>query len=79
MGEPFELDSISAAKPPPGTDGIDWRRYVISQGDRTIVGHRQGSQQSVKLAIEDIVVLLNERRIGKPGRNHLVINPKKKT
>jgi len=77
-GEPFEFGSISDTEPPPGTDGSDWRRYVITQGESTIVGYRQGPQQSVKLAIEEIVVHLNERRIGRPGRTHLVLSPKKK-
>ena len=79
MGEPFKLGSISDAEPPPGTDGNHWRRYVITQGERTIVGYRQGPQQSVKLAVEEIVVQLNERRVGKPGRVHLTLGPKKKT
>ncbi len=78
-GEPFELASISDAEPPIGTDGRDWRRYVITQGESTIVGYRQGTERNVKLAIEEIVVQLNERRVGKPGRVHLIPSPKKRT
>ena len=76
-GEPFELGSISSVAPPQGADGGNWRRYVITQGESTIVAYRQGTQQSVKLAIEGIVVHLNERRVGKPGRTHLTLGPKK--
>jgi hypothetical protein len=78
-GEPFELGSISSVAPPQGADGRNWRRYVITQGESAIVGYRQGTQQSVTLAIEEIVVQLNERRVGKSGRTHLTLSPKKKT
>ena len=78
-GEPFELGSISSVAPPQGADGGNWRRYVITQGESTIVGYRQGTERTVKLAIEEIVVQLNERRVGKPGRVHLIPSPKKRT
>ena len=63
-GEPFKLTSILKEGPPTGAEGIGWHRYVITQGDNTIVGHRQGSTSSVTLAIEEIVLHLNERRVG---------------
>ena len=78
-GEPFELGPISGAEPPQGTDGDNWHRYVITQGESTIVGYCQGTQRSVKLAVEEIVVQLNERRVGKPGRVHLILSAKKRT
>ena len=62
-GEPFKLTSILKEEPPTGAEGIDWHRYVITQGDNTIVGHRQGSTSSVRLAVEGIVLHLNERRV----------------
>jgi hypothetical protein len=64
-GEPFKLTSILKEEPPAGTEGIGWHRYVIIQGENTITGHRQGSTASVTLAAEEIVLHLNERRVGK--------------
>jgi hypothetical protein len=64
-GEPFKLTSILKEGTPTGAEGIDWHRYIITQGGNTIVGHRQGSARSVTLAVEEIVLHLNERRVGK--------------
>ena len=64
-GEPFKLKSIRKEQSPAEAEGIGWHRYVITQGDNTIVGHRQGSTSSVMLAVEEIVLHLNERRVGK--------------
>ncbi len=66
--KPFKLTSIRKERPPAGAEGIDWHRYVITQGSNTIVGHRQGSTSSVRLAVEEIIVHLNERRVGKLSR-----------
>ena len=63
-GEPFKLDSIRKEQPPAGVEGVGWHRYVITQANSTIVGHRQGSTSSVTRAVEEIVLHLNERRIG---------------
>ncbi len=63
QGEPFKLKSIRKEQSPAGAEGIDWHCYVITQGDNTIVGHRQGSTNNVTLAIEEIVLHLNERRV----------------
>ena len=63
-GEPFKLKSIRKEQSPAGAEGIGWHRYVITQGDNTIVGHRQGSISSVRRAVEEIVVHLDERRVG---------------
>ncbi len=71
-GEPFTLTSILKEEPPAGAEGIDWHRYVITQGGNTIVGHRQGSTRSVTLAVEEIVLHLNERRVGKFTRAFLM-------
>ena len=66
--EPFKLKSIRTERPPAGAEGIDWHRYVITQGSNTIVGHRQGSTSSVRLDVEEIVLHLNERRVGNISR-----------
>ena len=77
-GDPFELTSILKTEAPIGTDGNGWHRYIITQGESAIVGYRQGSQRKVKLAIEEIVVQLNERRLGTRGRVHLIPSPRKR-
>ena len=77
-GEPFKLKSIRTERPPAGAEGGGWHRYVITQGDNTIVGHRQGSTSSVTLAVEEIVERLNERRLAKQSRVHLVLSPSKR-
>ena len=77
-GERFKLKSIRTERPPAGAEGIGWHRYVITQGGNTIVGHRQGSTRTVALAIEEIVLHLNERRLHKQSRVHLIIPPSKR-
>lgn len=77
MGQPYEIVSVQRAEPPPGVEGSDWYRYVITQGSNTINGCRQGNLEAVTLAVEEIVVQLNERRLGKRGRVNLVPTPKK--
>ncbi len=78
MGQPYEIVSVQRAEPPPGLEGSDWYRYVITQGSNTINGCRQGNLKAVTIAVEEIVVQLNERRLGKRGRVNLVPTPKKK-
>ena len=78
---PYEIVSVRRAKPPPGTEGSNWYRYVIAfEGTNTIHGCRQGGLKAVTRAVEEIVAQLNERHLGrfsKPSRVHLVL--KKKT
>jgi hypothetical protein len=78
MGHPYEIVSIRRAEPPPGTEGSVWHRYEITQGTNTINGCRQGNLKIVTEAVEEIVTQLNERRLHKRGRVHLVPTPKKK-
>ncbi len=77
-GEPFKLTSILKEEPPTGAEGIDWHRYVITQGSNTIVGDRRGSTSSVRLAIEEIVLHLNERRVGNLSRAYASPHPYRK-
>jgi len=60
----YKLKSLRTERPPAGAEGVGWHRYVITYGDNTIVGHRQGDTRSVTLAIEEIVLHLNKRRVG---------------
>jgi hypothetical protein len=78
VSDAYRIDSLAKTKAPAGANGKDWYRYVIIQGENTIVGHRQGSQRAVKEAVNDLVTRLNERRSGKPGRVHLTSSSKKK-
>ncbi len=78
MEQPYEIVSVRRAKPPPGTEGSNWHRYVIAfEGRDSIHGYRQGSLKAVTRAVEEIVAQLNERRLSKTSRGHLVL--KKKT
>ena len=76
--KPFKLTSMRKERPPAGAEGIGWHRYVITQGGNTIVGHRQGSTSSVKLDVEEIVMHLNERRVGKLSRALVSSHPYRK-
>ena len=74
----YEIVSIKRAEPPPGAEGSNWHRYVISYGgSNNIQGCRQGSLSVVTGAVEEIVAQLNGRHKGKHGRVHLVPTPKK--
>ncbi len=64
-GETFKMVSVQATDPPDSAQGADWFRYVIGQGSNRIVGYRQGSSATVMLEVEQMVVQLNERRMGK--------------
>ena len=75
QGEPFKVKSIRKERSPAGAEGIDWHRYVITQGGNTIVGHRQGSTSNVRLAVKEIVLHLNDRRVGKLSRAILSSHP----
>ncbi len=70
--EPYKLKSILEEEPPTGTEGIGWHRYIITQGKNTITGHRQGNLESVTVAVEEILVQLNDRRRPKGGRVDLI-------
>ena len=81
LEQPYAIVSVRRAKPPPGTEGPNWHRYVIAfEGTNTIHGYRQGNLRAVTSAVEEIVTKLNERHsrhVTKPDRVHLVL--KKKT
>ncbi len=74
---PFKVSSITRAEAPEGAVSATWYRYEIAQGPNAIVGHREGSLQAVTQAVADIVIRLNERRLGKAGRVQLTPGPKK--
>lgn len=61
----YEIKSILKADPPPGAEGSDWYRYEIAHGANCINGYKQGTLDEVTEAMEENVVLLNERQFGK--------------
>jgi hypothetical protein len=69
MGQTYEIVSIQRAEPPPGAEGANWYRYVISfEGIDSINGCRQGSLKAVTSAVEEIIGQLNERHSKKRGK-----------
>lgn len=76
LPDPFKIVSIRAVAAPPGAAGADWFRYEVSQGDNRIVGYRAGAADTVREAVELIVVGLNLRRTRRRGRVHVVLNSK---
>ena len=75
----YEVISIKPTEPPGKMEGGNWHCYVIGQGDNTIFGYRQGSLKSVTSSVEEIVLRLNERRMGRRGRVHLDMTQRGKT
>lgn len=69
----FVISSVSPMDPPPDAESPEWHSYVITQGDNTIQGYREGNLKTVTQAAEVIVAQLNERRMGKRARAQLVI------
>ncbi len=75
--EHYEIVSVRPTEPPADMDGANWHRYEIVQGTNTIRGYRQGSLNSVKEAVKQLVFQLNERRAGRHGRVHVVMSKSK--
>jgi hypothetical protein len=67
----YEIISVESTVPPEHMGGIGWHCYVIGQGANTIRGYRQGSLETVRQSVEEIVARLNERRLGKRGQVYL--------
>ena len=75
---PYQTTSIEPTDAPDGGQGDNWYRYTISQGRNTITGYRRGTLRTVKRAVKEIVVELNERRSGRRGRVHLTPSSRSK-
>ena len=61
---PFRIETISEVPAPDGSSDI-WQQYVISQGANRITGLRPGTRIDVEPQLEEMVVHLNLRRMGK--------------
>ena len=67
----YEIVSVESTVPPEHMRGTGWHCYVIGQGANIIRGYQQGSLETVRQSVEEIVTRLNERRLGKRGRVYL--------
>ena len=65
--EPFHLVELVASVAPEGTSSSAGYRYVLSRGGDLIEGWRAGSEASVRAAVEEFLVRLNERCVGVPN------------
>ncbi|MDJ0927892.1 MAG: hypothetical protein QNJ73_09600 [Gammaproteobacteria bacterium] len=75
--DPFELVAVKSCKPPDNGASGAWCEYTIAQGDNLITCVRQGSRTVVKNAATEIVAVLNDRRVTRRGRTHLVLQGNK--
>ena len=73
-GGRFELVAVEKCKRPSDATAGTWCRYTIVQGKNVITCSRRGSKNAVTRAAADIVAVLNERRLDRRGRVHLIIN-----
>ena len=71
----YRLVDIEPMQPPDGASG-EWFAYRISQGSNMIRGYKSGSRFDVAADVEQIVVVLNERRLARRGRVHLIPSSK---
>lgn len=76
--EPYTLDSVTSCDSPLEDDGRSWHRYIIAQGENRIVGHQPGSVDSVRRGAEEMVVKLNDRRLGTAGRTNIKLGTNRK-
>ena len=78
LEDAYQIVSVRPAEAPADAQGSDWQCYVIAQGSNIIRGYRKGNLAAVTRAVEEIVNQLNDRRVGKLGRVHLVMPARKK-
>jgi hypothetical protein len=74
---PFSIGEIESTEPPTEGAGKYWCKYTIIQGPNTITGYRQGGVKAVRLAVNEMIADMNQRRMGKRGRVHLTSSSKK--
>lgn len=78
LSDPYELVSVRPAPAPSGAAGVHWHRYEIVQGENRIVGYRQGGLDNVTIALNALVVQLNERRLHQRGRVQIALQPRER-
>ena len=74
---PFSIGQVESVEPPTEGQGKYWCKYTIVQGQNTITGYRQGGVKAVRKAVNEMIVDMNQRRMGKRGRVHLTSSSKK--
>ncbi|MEM8814652.1 MAG: hypothetical protein AAGE85_02435 [Pseudomonadota bacterium] len=74
----YQIVSVESTVPPEHMSGTGWYCYVIGQGTNTIRGYQQGSLETVRQSVEEIVTRLNERRLGRRGQVHLNMTKQEK-
>jgi len=79
VNEDYETISVESTDTPPNLDGANWYRYTIGQGTNRIFGLRQGDLPTITKSLEDLVLRLNDSRIGKTGRVQLYTTKRGKT
>jgi len=77
--ENYKMISVVPSEAPKGSAGADWHCYTIGQGDNKIRGYRQGQLTAVTRSVENIVLQLNERRMGKRGRTQIDMTARRKS
>lgn len=77
-GAYYRIVLVEPAEAPDDLGGKNWYRYVIDQGENRIYGYRRGSRQEITKSIEELVMRVNERRIGSKGRASPYTYPKGK-
>jgi hypothetical protein len=78
MNEDYEIVAVESAEAPDDQGGADWYRYTISQGTNKIFGYRRGDLHSITKSVQELVLRLNERRVGKRGRTNLYMSSRGK-
>jgi hypothetical protein len=71
----YRLIDIEPTQAPDGSSG-EWFAYRIEQGANVIRGCKSGNRFSVTADVEQIVEVLNERRLVRRGRVNLVPSSK---
>jgi len=74
----YRLIGIEPTPSPDGSSG-EWFAYRIAQGTNLIRGYKSGSRFNVTIEVEQIVEVLNERRMVRRGRVNLVPSSKPST
>jgi len=72
--EDYKVFSVEPVAAPANMSGTNWYCYTIVQGENRITGYRQGNLATVNESVGEIVLHLNERRLGNRGRVQLDIS-----
>jgi RNA recognition motif-containing protein len=71
----YQVVSVEWAAMPPGTQGDDWYRYILSTGNSLIAGFHRGTREEVDAYARECAGKYNERSIG--GKSKRILAPPK--